>query len=608
MKTNIIAIIIARMTSSRLPGKQMRLINDRPMMYHIVARLKKVKALDKIVLATASKDENQELAEYVRKFGVETYFDDNENDVTGRIARAAQHFNATHIVTISGDCPLIHPDFIERGVLQLRQNAADYLYIDKSKYQCLHEGIGFYSTAAWLKLDQLSTTGHHREHPGSVLFSYEERFQGVEIVPETVFQRHDFRMSVDTMADLDFMDYFYSDLQNGDIVDLYDVINLVDSKPYIKLLNNHVHQRGLTEKSRTVAFITHAGKEIGLGHLSRSIALSLELKESQSLKVVFCINDDLAAKEMLKKNGFVFTTWSLETQRDTITKELLQPNSISAIVLDIKSDRGEWLDHWLKLIETIDLPKFAIDYLPDEGESAITSIIPTVCRRGLAANSGNKRTDVIWGRDYLLLNRRINFWRENKDIEKEGIVVTAGGSGQLADPLVKALSQINEAVKIKFVVGPFADRANFKTKLAGYGLKNCEIIFDPPDPYKVYSESQLAIATFGVTTYELIALGVPTVVIDALTPGDRNIVVFMAGKSVCINALAYSSNTEKFVNEIGYLMANQTVRAQLSQAGKSWIDGLGVERVAEIIMSKVSLDNIEDSEVLKKTHNFHAQS
>ena len=149
------------MTSSRLPGKQMRLINDRPMMYHIVARLKKVKALDKIVLATTSKDENQELAEYVRKFGVETYFDDNENDVTGRIARAAQHFNATHIVTISGDCPLIHPDFIERGVLQLRQNAADYLYIDKSTYQCLHEGIGFYSNAAWLKLYQLATTGHH---------------------------------------------------------------------------------------------------------------------------------------------------------------------------------------------------------------------------------------------------------------------------------------------------------------------------------------------------------------------------------------------------------------------------------------------------------------
>jgi len=47
------------------------------------------------------------------------------------------------------------------------------------------------------------------------------------------------------------------------------------------------------------------------------------------------------------------------------------------------------------------------------------------------------------------------------------------------------------------------------------------------------------------------------------------------------------------------LMTNQTVRDQLSRRGKSWIDGMGVERVAEIIMSKVSVDNIEQSEVIK---------
>ena len=107
------------------------------------------------------------------------------------------------------------------------------------------------------------------------------------------------------------------------------------------------------------------------------------------------------------------------------------------------------------------------------------------------------------------------------------------------------------------------------------------------------------IATFGVTAYELIALGVPTVIFNTLIPSDRNIVVFMAGKNVCINALAYSSNTEKFVNEIGYLMTNQTVRDQLSQTGKFWIDGLGVERVAEIIKSTVMTDNIAEPDILK---------
>ncbi|MFQ5632607.1 MAG: cytidylyltransferase domain-containing protein, partial [bacterium] len=86
-KSNIIAIIIARMTSSRLPEKQMRLLNGKPMIAHIVRRLQHVKLLDKIVLATATREENAGMAEYVKQFGVETFFDDDENDVTGRIAR-----------------------------------------------------------------------------------------------------------------------------------------------------------------------------------------------------------------------------------------------------------------------------------------------------------------------------------------------------------------------------------------------------------------------------------------------------------------------------------------------------------------------------------------
>ncbi len=309
MKPKTTAIIIARMTSSRLPGKQMRHINGQPMMFHIIERLKQVRGLDKIVLATASREENRALAEYAEKLGVETFFDDVENDVTGRVARAAQNFKTKNLVTISGDCPLIHPDFIERGIALLHQSVADYLYVDKSKYDCLHEGIGFYTTKTWLRLDELSTTWFHKEHPGSVLSGNGEKFKGVEILPETAFQQNDFRMSVDTIADLEFMNQVYSELLEDDgIASLYEVVNLIDSKPFITLLNEHVHQRGITEKSRTVAFLTHAGQEVGLGHLSRSIALARELKESQSMKVVFCINEDETAKDLLSKNGFVFTT------------------------------------------------------------------------------------------------------------------------------------------------------------------------------------------------------------------------------------------------------------------------------------------------------------
>lgn len=593
-KSRTVALIIARMTSSRLPGKQMRDINGQPMIFHIIERLKQVKALDQIVLATASKEENQELAQYAKKFGVETFFDDDENNVTGRIARAAQYFKAKNFVTISGDCPLIHPDFIERGIAQLQQNSADYVYIDKDKYECLHEGIGFYTTDSWLKLDELSTTWFHKEHPGSVLSENTDRFTGVEIMPETAFQQHDFRMSVDTVADLEFMNQVYSELQQDDeIVSLYEVVNLVDSKPFITLLNEHVHQRGITEKSRTVAIITHAGQGVGLGHLSRCIALARELKETQSMKVVFYINEEETAKTILSKNGFVFTTWSTETQFDSVKKEVLEPYSVSGIVIDIKGDKGKCLQQWLTILAQIDLPRFAIDYIPENPDRSITCIVPTVYHQRLAMFPGRSQQNLIWGKDYLLLNRKINFWRENEYVEKNDIVVTAGGSGRHTEPLLRALAELSRDIKIKFVVGPFSDPASLESGLKDFDFRNYEIIFNPPDPYKIYRESELAISTFGVTTYELIALGVPTVVVNTSSASDGNIVAFMARQNVCVNALSFASNTEKFVDEIRYLMANETIRDHLGEEGMLWIDAFGVERVAELINAAIETNEVK---------------
>ncbi len=140
----------------------------------------------------------------------------------------------------------------------------------------------------------------------------------------------------------------------------------------------------------------------------------------------------------------------------------------------------------------------------------------------------------------------------------------------------------------------------FISKLKEFAFHKYEIIFNPPDPYKVYQESELAISTFGVTTYELIALGVPTVVINTLTDSDQNIVVFMARKNVCVNALFFATNTEKFVDEIRYLMANETVRDHLREAGMSWIDAFGVKRVAELINATIEINevNVVDESML----------
>ncbi|MBT7790675.1 MAG: NTP transferase domain-containing protein, partial [Calditrichaeota bacterium] len=373
--TKSIAIILARLNSSRLPRKQLRLINGKPMIDHIIERLSEVKGIDQLILATGPKEENEDLARQVHSYGIKTFFDDDVNDVTGRIARAGECFKAGFIVTVSGDCPLIDPEFIQRGIALLKDSEADFVYVDHLKYKCLHEGIEFHTKENWETLDELSSTWYHKEHPGSVLKEGNHSFRGAEITPRVEFQRHDFRMSVDTRSDLFFMNQIYQELSSDDkIVDLHDVLNLIDKKPWLKKINDHVHQKEVEEKSKTFLFITQASPEIGMGHLSRCIALATEIQESYGAKTIFYLNSDEIALTILKQQGFIV---SLESQLGPKTDILaiVQMNKISRIIVDIKPDilysRFDFLPRMYS-------PIVLIDILPEGEFSGIPSVIPAV--------------------------------------------------------------------------------------------------------------------------------------------------------------------------------------------------------------------------------------
>lgn len=579
----IVAIIIARLTSSRLPGKQLRLIAGKPMIYHVIARLKKVAGLDKIVLATASKRENQALADYVGQFDIPTYFDDDENDVTGRIARAANRFEAENIVTVSGDCPLIEPAFLEKGIRLLTENNADYVFLNKKKYKCLHEGIGFFRNSLWQALDKHSTTWFHKEHPGSVLPEIESQFQGVEIIPEPQFRRNDFRLSVDTASDLEFMNFVFDNCeQNDEIVELADVVSLVDEKPFVKNINGHVHQKGLTEKSNKVTIVTQADEKVGMGHLARSMALARELKESQAINVNFYVNDNPGANQLLERQGFSTSVWkSLDDLSEKLRSGVQQ---VDGAVIDLKAS---CCDDLLEKTGRLDTCSMLVDYVPSDASLGDLFILPTVSFDYENKASHFAKKKILTGKNHLLLNRKISWLRERDD-SREGVLVTAGGSGLLSDELFSALSTLSRNEKIIFLAGPFADESFFHQKTNAHNFKKYEVIFNPPDVFDVYSKSKLALCTFGVTTYELIALGVPTVVVKTVTADDVELVESLAQSDVCINLLDQANSPEVVTATLESLLQNSERLTELSLNSKKFIDGLGVQRVGVAIKELIS--------------------
>ena len=133
-----IAVIQARMGSTRFSGKTMASIAGRPLLWHIIERLKRSVYLTKIVLATSRAKENDILEDLSSKQKIFVIRGD-EHDVLSRFELAFKVYKPSTITRICGDCPLVEPSFIDRSIEQIVQQDVDYLQADCS--EVIHQGI-----------------------------------------------------------------------------------------------------------------------------------------------------------------------------------------------------------------------------------------------------------------------------------------------------------------------------------------------------------------------------------------------------------------------------------------------------------------------------------
>ena len=122
----VVAIVQARMGSTRLPNKVMMPINGVPMIEVLLARLAKSLQINRIVLATSTDKRNTPLVEHVEKLGY-TCVIGSESDVLNRYLLAAQKVQAEVVVRITGDCPLIDPALVDQAIIQFKADDVDYL-------------------------------------------------------------------------------------------------------------------------------------------------------------------------------------------------------------------------------------------------------------------------------------------------------------------------------------------------------------------------------------------------------------------------------------------------------------------------------------------------
>lgn len=171
---NVVAVVQARMTSTRLPGKVLMEVAGMPLVLHTLRRLAAARSVDSVVLATSDGPADDPLAALAAEEGVACHRG-SEADVLRRFSDAARAAEADVVVRITGDCPLIDPDVVDRVVGELVDDPAGCDYASNVLRRTFPKGLD--TEVLWSdaleRIDRLATSEAAREHV--TWFAYRER-------------------------------------------------------------------------------------------------------------------------------------------------------------------------------------------------------------------------------------------------------------------------------------------------------------------------------------------------------------------------------------------------------------------------------------------------
>ena len=236
---NTIGVIQARMNSTRYWGKVMDEICGKPLLYHVVERLKCSPSIDDVVVATTFKAEDREIVEAAEEYGVFS-FAGSEHDVLKRFVDVAEFFKADYIVRIPADKPMFEPIYIDCCIDRMLATDADYCYVYRD---VTGTGVDVMKVEAMIKQAEITQLPHHREHVVPGMLENPDQFKIIYIPAPEYLRCPGLRLTIDTPNDMELIRAIYEKLyREGSIVDLGEAIRLVQANPGLMKINSDVTQ------------------------------------------------------------------------------------------------------------------------------------------------------------------------------------------------------------------------------------------------------------------------------------------------------------------------------------------------------------------------------
>lgn len=239
-----VAIIQARMGSSRLPGKILKLLGNRTVLGHVITRVRASNSFDRIVVATTDRAIDDAAADEAEKLGA-LVVRGPEDDVLSRYSKAAAASEAKVIMRITADCPLIDPIVLARMVRRFQEGDADL--VTNARQRTFPRGLDaeIFSRAALDTMQTEAYSSEEREHVTPYLYRHPERFRIVDFVGEPDLSH--WRLTLDTEEDLTLLEAIALEVEDLATLLLPDIQRILTDNPDWLAINGHIEQKKLLE-------------------------------------------------------------------------------------------------------------------------------------------------------------------------------------------------------------------------------------------------------------------------------------------------------------------------------------------------------------------------
>lgn len=239
----VIGVITARMASTRLPGKVLKKMAGKSVFAHHVERMKQIKGLDGVLLATSIDPLNKELIDEARRLGCGWYAG-AEQDIVDRHIHLCRREKADAVIRVTCDSPLFDIESASRFVGEFKKRYRDFIYVSNMTMiqGSLSELISY---GALLEV--------HKHYKGAAVSSYIKenlhKFKTLGITIDIDLCRPEYRLTIDEPLDLEMVCHIYKALYRGSPLGLREVYAWLDDNPQIARINMHIGIKGCEQQS-----------------------------------------------------------------------------------------------------------------------------------------------------------------------------------------------------------------------------------------------------------------------------------------------------------------------------------------------------------------------